>query len=122
MSDRAPDVLEHHRKRLRERADRLRATSDLDVDAGRLEQEIAIFAERIDITEELTRLEAHACQFIELCELQEPSGRRLDFLLQEMAREANTIGAKTPDAGITHTIVELKAELERMREQVQNIE
>jgi uncharacterized protein (TIGR00255 family) len=119
---RSPDVLEAHRKRLRDRADRLRMSAELDVDASRLEQEIAMFAERCDISEELTRLESHCSQLASLLTSNEAIGRRLDFLLQEMAREANTIGAKSPDAQISHAIVEVKAEIERMREQVQNVE
>jgi uncharacterized protein (TIGR00255 family) len=119
---RSPDVLEAHRKRLRERADRLRMSAELDVDVSRLEQEIAMFAERCDISEELTRLESHCSQLASLLTSNEAIGRRLDFLLQEMAREANTVGAKSPDAQISHAIVEVKAEIERMREQVQNVE
>jgi uncharacterized protein (TIGR00255 family) len=119
---RSPEVLEAHRKRLRERAERLRLGTDLDVDAPRLEQEIAIFAERCDVCEELTRLESHCGQFSALLASEEAIGRRLDFLLQEMAREANTIGAKSLDARVSHAVVEIKAEIERMREQVQNVE
>jgi uncharacterized protein (TIGR00255 family) len=119
---RAPDVLDAHRKRLRERAERLRIATEIDVDAARLEQEIAMFAERCDISEELTRLESHCSQLAALLGSDEAIGRRLDFLLQEMAREANTVGAKSPDAQISHAIVEVKAEIERMREQVQNVE
>jgi uncharacterized protein (TIGR00255 family) len=119
---RAPDVVEAHRKRLRDRAERLRASTEIDVEPGRLEQEIAMFAERSDICEELTRLESHCAQFSALLASEEAVGRRLDFLLQEMAREANTVGAKSPDAQISHAIVEVKADIERMREQVQNVE
>jgi uncharacterized protein (TIGR00255 family) len=122
VEGRAPDVVEAHRKRLRERADRLRVSTELEVDAGRLEQEIAMFAERSDVCEELTRLESHCAQFAGLLSSDEAIGRRLDFLLQEMAREANTVGAKSPDAAISHAVVEIKAEIERMREQVQNVE
>jgi uncharacterized protein (TIGR00255 family) len=122
ISRRSPEVLEIHRRRLRDRAERLRATSDIDVDTARLEQEIAIFAERCDIAEELTRLESHGAQFADLLASGEAVGRRLDFLLQEMAREANTLGAKSPDAHVAHAVVEVKAEIERMREQVQNVE
>jgi uncharacterized protein (TIGR00255 family) len=122
IEDRAPAVLEAHRQRLRERADRLRQGSDLDVDGARLEQEIAIFAERCDVCEELTRLESHCEQLVRLLASRESTGRRLDFLLQEMAREANTIGAKSLDATVAHTVVDVKAEIERMREQVQNVE
>jgi uncharacterized protein (TIGR00255 family) len=122
ISKRSPEVLEAHRKRLRDRAERLRSSVELDVDAARLEQEIAIFAERSDISEELTRLESHCSQVSGLLDREEGVGRRLDFLLQEMAREANTVGAKSPDATISHAIVDVKAEIERMREQVQNVE
>jgi uncharacterized protein (TIGR00255 family) len=119
---RAPEVIETHRKRLRERAERLRAATELEVDPARLEQEIVLFAERSDVAEELTRLESHCAQFAALLASDEAVGRRLDFLLQELAREANTVGAKSPDAPIAHAIVEVKAEIERMREQVQNVE
>jgi uncharacterized protein (TIGR00255 family) len=122
IEQRAPEVVEAHRKRLRERAERLRAASDIEVDAPRLEQEIALFAERSDVCEELTRLGSHCAQFAALLASDEAVGRRLDFLLQEMAREANTVGAKSPDAPIAHAVVEVKAEIERMREQVQNVE
>jgi uncharacterized protein (TIGR00255 family) len=122
VEKRAPDVVEAHRKRLRDRAERLRAANDIEVDGARLEQEIAMFAERSDICEELTRLESHCGQFAALLSSDEAIGRRLDFLLQEMAREANTVGAKSPDAQIAHAVVEVKAEIERMREQVQNVE
>lgn len=119
---RSPEVLEAHRRRLAERAGRLRAATEVDVDAIRLEQEIAMFADRCDITEELIRLESHCTQLAGLLRSEEAIGRRLDFLLQEMAREANTIGAKSPDAQVAHAVVELKVEIERMREQVQNVE
>jgi uncharacterized protein (TIGR00255 family) len=119
---RAPVVLQAHRQRLKERADRLRAGNDVEVDGARLEQEIAIFAERCDVSEELTRLESHCDQFVGLLGSQESTGRRLDFLLQEMAREANTVGAKSLDATASHGVVDVKAEIERMREQVQNVE
>ena len=119
---RAPGVVDAHRKRLRDRAERLLTSTEIDVDPARLEQEIAMFAERSDVCEELTRLESHCAQFSTLLASDETIGRRLDFLLQEMAREANTVGAKSPDAAISHAIVEIKADIERMREQVQNVE
>jgi uncharacterized protein (TIGR00255 family) len=122
VAARSPMVLDAQRRRLRERAERLRVSAELDVDAARLEQELAIFAERCDIAEELTRLESHCTQMAALFGTADAVGRRLDFLLQEMAREANTVSAKSPDAVIAHAIVEVKAEIERMREQVQNIE
>jgi uncharacterized protein (TIGR00255 family) len=119
---RSPTVVEAYKKRLKERAERLRVTSDIDVDAGRLEQELALFADRIDVAEELTRLEGHCGHLESLLLSAEAVGRRLDFLLQEMAREANTIGSKSQDLAIAHAVVDLKAEIERMREQVQNVE
>ncbi|MGH7434796.1 MAG: YicC/YloC family endoribonuclease [Polyangiaceae bacterium] len=122
ISARSPEVLEIHRKRLRERAERIRASVELDVNAARLEQEVALFAERSDICEELTRLESHCAQFESSLAGDEAVGRRLDFLLQEMARETNTVGAKSPDVQIAHAVVEVKVEIERMREQVQNVE
>ena len=122
VTARAPNIVDGYKKRLKERAERLRMASDIEVDAGRLEQEIALFADRIDIAEELTRLESHCAHFESLLLSAEAVGRRLDFLLQEMAREANTIGSKSQDVAIAHAVVELKAEIERMREQVQNVE
>ncbi|MBX3209705.1 MAG: YicC family protein [Labilithrix sp.] len=122
ISARAPCVVDTYKRRLKERAERLRAASDLELDAGRLEQELALFADRIDVAEELTRLESHSAHFESLLQGADAVGRRLDFLLQEMAREANTIGSKGQDVTIAHAVVELKAEIERMREQVQNLE
>jgi uncharacterized protein (TIGR00255 family) len=119
---RAPLVVDVYKKRLKERAERLRLASDVDLDASRLEQEVALFADRIDVAEELTRLEGHCAHLESLLLSAEAVGRRLDFLLQEMAREANTIGSKSQDLAIAHAVVELKAEIERMREQVQNVE
>lgn len=119
---RAPFVVDTYKKRLKDRAERLRASSDIELDPGRLEQEVALFADRVDIAEELTRLESHSTHFGSMVEGTEAVGRRLDFLLQEMAREANTIGSKSQDVAIAHAVVELKAEIERMREQVQNVE
>jgi uncharacterized protein (TIGR00255 family) len=122
ITARAPKIVDVYKKRLKERAERLRVASDLEIDPGRLEQELALFADRIDVAEELTRLESHCAHFESLLLGPEAVGRRLDFLLQEMAREANTIGSKSQDVAIAHAVVELKAEIERMREQAQNVE
>jgi len=122
VGERGPQVVESYKRKLKDRADRLRLAVDVAVDTGRLEQELALFADRVDIAEELTRLESHTTHFESLLATSDAVGRRLDFLLQEMAREANTIGAKSQDVGIAHAVVELKAEIERMREQVQNVE
>jgi uncharacterized protein (TIGR00255 family) len=112
------------RDRLRKRTEQLRLETGL-LDEARLHQEIVIAADRLDVTEEIVRLRSHMEQFREIVKgagVGVPVGRRLDFLLQEFGREANTIGSKGSDAPIAHDVVELKAELERIREQVQNIE
>jgi uncharacterized protein (TIGR00255 family) len=119
---RAPDLVECHKKKLLERIERLRLADDAGEAATRVAQEVALFAERIDVVEELTRLASHLDQVEGLLTSSEPIGRRLDFLLQEMARETNTISAKSPDAQTAHAVVDMKADIERMREQVQNIE
>ncbi len=84
--------------------------------------EVAIMAERSDITEEIVRFQSHLSQMETIMKSSEPVGRKIDFLLQEMNREANTIGSKSPDAEISQSVVEIKTELSRLREQVQNIE
>jgi uncharacterized protein (TIGR00255 family) len=92
------------------------------VDAGRLETELAVLAEKMDVTEECIRFKSHNTVFKELLERQTSEGRKLNFLIQEMHREANTIGAKASDAEIAHLVVEIKEEVEKLREQIQNIE
>lgn len=112
------------RERLRRRAEQLREETGL-LDEARLHQEVVWAADRLDVTEECVRLHSHVGQFRALLDAagaRRPAGRRLDFLLQEMGREANTIGSKSADAPISHQVVELKTELERIREQVQNVE
>lgn len=118
---RAAGMPARHRQRLRERIDRLVADTEIELDAGRLEQEVALLADRSDITEELVRLEAHLDQATEMLRGDGHVGRKLDFLCQEMTREVNTIGSKSPDATIAHAVVELKAGVGRLREQVQNV-
>ncbi len=143
LAERAPEAVESHSRKLRERVVRFlrdletnggahagadascepRARSEPpSVDSARLEHELALAAERADISEELTRLGIHLSQMEEYVACSEPTGRRLDFLLQEMSREVNTIGAKSQDAVMAHGVVELKTEIDRMREQVQNVE
>lgn len=121
---RAGDVQRVVRDRLRKRAEQLREETGL-LDEARLHQELVWAADRLDVTEECVRLHSHVAQFRALLAAagpREPAGRRLDFLLQEMGREANTIGSKGADAPIAHQVVDLKTELERIREQVQNVE
>jgi uncharacterized protein (TIGR00255 family) len=124
LEQRSGLVQETVRERLRKRAQQLEQEVGL-IDPARLHQEIVIAADRLDVNEELVRLRSHLEQFRGILAgagPRSPVGRRLDFLLQEFGREANTIGSKGVDAPIAHQIVELKSEIERMREQVQNIE
>jgi len=103
--------------------DRLRSLLEgMEVDPSRFQQEIAFLAERTDITEEIVRAGSHLAQFRTLLEGIEPVGRKMDFLLQEIHREVNTVSAKVNDAEISQRVVEIKSELEKIREQVQNIE
>ena len=123
IEGRVPAVVAAARRRLSDRIEKLLPSSAAAIDPIRIEQEIALLADRTDVTEECTRLRSHADQFRALLAegSSEALGRRLDFLLQEMAREANTIGAKSSDADCARLVVEVKADVERMREQVQNV-
>ncbi|UCE86530.1 MAG: YicC family protein [Deltaproteobacteria bacterium] len=124
LESRAGDVQQAVRERLRKRAAQLQSETGL-VDEARLQQEVVLAADRLDIREEAVRLRSHVDQFREAVAASgpgRPAGRRLEFLLQELSREANTIGSKGSDAGLSHRVVELKTELERLREQVQNVE
>jgi len=115
-----PQSVEHHRARLAERVEEL--SRGIALDPARLAQEVALFADRTDVTEEVTRLRSHLAQARALLAGAEPAGRKLDFLVQEMHREVNTIGSKSQSAEIAAIIVAAKAEIERLREQVQNVE
>ena len=120
--ERAEQAAPLFRIKLHERLNRLLGETPRQLDETRLEQEVALLAERSDVTEEVARLASHFDQFSTLLESDEQVGRRLDFLLQEVARESNTVGAKSQDFELSHLVVELKAEVEKMREQVQNVE
>lgn len=120
IRERAGQVVVDYQQRLAQRVQEW--FQQITLDAARVAQEAVLFAERSDITEELTRLEAHRQAFLDLLTSSEAVGRRLDFLVQEMHREVNTIGAKSNDITISHSVVELKNELERCREQIQNLE
>jgi len=134
IAARAPDVADNMAKKFRDRLVRISAFvnprpapgpdlgKDGAIDPARVEQELVLLMERSDIAEELTRLGSHVEQMTAYLHEEGPLGRRLDFLLQEMAREINTIAAKSQDLRTSHAVVELKAEIERMREQVQNVE
>lgn len=115
----APKVPLEWQQKLKDRLGRLQENGG---DPQRVAQEIAIFADRCDISEEISRFHSHLDQFRGLMEEQEPVGRQLDFLVQELNREANTMGSKSNDAELTRYVVALKSELEKIREQVQNIE
>jgi uncharacterized protein (TIGR00255 family) len=115
-------MVEGRRARLRDRLDALLAGADAKLEPSRLEQEIAVLADRSDVAEELVRLDSHRDQMLELIENSSaPVGKRIDFLLQEMAREANTIGSKVQDGAMTTHVIALKACVEQMREQGQNV-
>lgn len=124
IQQRAPAVIDEYHTRLRERIDELLASAELKVDEHVLIREVAVFADRCDINEEVTRLAAHLEQFEQIVAAPdgEPAGRTLDFIAQELLREANTIASKSNDAQISRAIVEVKASINRIKEQVQNIE
>lgn len=115
---RMPNVLASVRQRQQERLDKL----DVSADPERLETELALIAQKLDVDEELDRLESHVTEIAQVLERAEPVGRRLDFLIQELNREANTLGSKSADTETTRAAVELKVLIEQMREQIQNIE
>ena len=117
---RAPQVPVEWQERLTERLQRLQ--QNVEWDPQRVAQEIAVFTDRCDISEEITRFKSHLVQFRGMLDDQEPVGRRMDFLVQELNREVNTMGSKSNDAELTTAVVSLKSELEKIREQVQNIE
>ncbi|OPY03811.1 MAG: hypothetical protein A4E66_02668 [Syntrophus sp. PtaB.Bin001] len=117
---RTPVLLEEYHRRLAARVQEL--TTGLVVDEARLAQEVAVMAERSDITEETVRFRSHLEQFESMINSAEAVGRKIDFLIQEMGREINTIGSKSSDALISRQVIEIKSELAKLREQVQNIE
>jgi uncharacterized protein (TIGR00255 family) len=118
LRDRRTAIVEEQRERLRTRI----AELDLTLDPQRLEQEVALLAQRLDVDEELDRLDGHVAAMREILDRDEPVGRRLDFLMQEFNREANTLGSKSHDLETTRVAMEMKVLTEQMREQVQNIE
>lgn len=122
IADLAPSVVEEYHRRLRERVNKLLAAAEFQVSQVDLIKEVAVFAERADIAEEITRLTAHTNSFEQSCREGEHAGRKLDFIAQEMLREANTIAAKANDAEIARRIVEIKGAIDRVKEQVQNVE
>ncbi len=115
------ELLSHYQKRLRDRISAL-TREIVEIDAGRLAQEAAFLADRSDISEEIVRAKSHVQQFRHIMDSEEPGGRKLNFLLQELHREFNTMGSKIGQADTSHKIVDVKSELEKIREQIQNVE
>ncbi|MBI1825751.1 MAG: YicC family protein [Planctomycetes bacterium] len=122
VQSRAPMVVDEYHDRLKTRVGMLMQKGGFELQADGLMREVAIFAERCDIGEEINRLTSHLDQFVELCERGEQVGRTLDFLTQELLREANTIGSKSNDAAIARSVVTVKGLIDRLKEQVQNVE
>ncbi|MBN2126323.1 MAG: YicC family protein [Deltaproteobacteria bacterium] len=120
IEQKAPGVVDEYRTRLKEKIDQVMETRE--VDEGRIAQEAALFADRCDITEEIVRTRSHIGQFRHYLASDEAVGRRLDFLMQEIYREVNTMSTKASDAQISSQAIEIKGELEKIREQVQNVE
>ncbi len=120
IQQRQPVVLEGYRKRLQEKIKTL--TEGIELDETRLAQETALLADRCDISEEITRLESHLEQFNDLFQKDGPLGRKLEFITQEINRETNTIGSKSVDYQVSQQVIEIKSLLEKIREQIQNIE
>ena len=119
---RSPMVVEEYQAKLSDRLNNLLADHNITVEPERLLQEVAIFADRASITEEIVRLKSHIKQFKNIINSDQPVGRKLDFLIQEFNREANTIASKANDYTLAQIVVEIKAEIEKIREQIQNIE
>jgi uncharacterized protein (TIGR00255 family) len=115
------DLLYHYQQRLRERISSL-TREIVEIDSGRLAQEAAFLADRSDISEEIVRAKSHVRQFRHIMDSEEPGGRKLNFLMQELHREFNTMGSKIGQADTSHRIVDVKSELEKIREQIQNVE
>jgi len=121
VETRAPELIEEYRNRLKEKIDYM--LKDVAADENRLAQEVAFFADKSDITEEIVRIRSHLNQFRDYLSMDDDAiGRRLDFLIQELNREVNTIGSKTSDSLAGNVVIEMKAELEKLREQAQNVE
>lgn len=122
VAGRAPVVVAAYRQRLQERLGQLLAELSVSATESDIVREVGLFADRCDISEEIVRLRSHQEQFHELLNAEESSGRKLEFLVQEMLREVNTIGSKANDSEIARFVVEMKTAVERMREVLQNVE
>lgn len=122
IEQRAPEVVQQYRTRLHQRLTQALNEHQVNLDPNELIKEVSLFADRSDISEEIVRLRSHLAQMGRLIRTAEASGRKLDFLTQEMFREANTIGSKANDVDIARCVVEIKTQIERIREMVQNVE
>lgn len=122
IEERSPQTVKEYEERLLERIRQTLADNDVAVDEQRVLTEVAVFADKVAVAEETVRLRSHFEQLKEFLEYDEPVGRKIDFIIQEMNREANTIGSKVQDAVLAHKVVDIKSEIEKIREQVQNIE
>ncbi len=122
ISELAPTVVEHYRRRIQDRVNESLAELGVTVEPADLVREVSVFADRADISEEIVRLRSHLQQFGKALELPEGAGRKLEFICQEMGRETNTIGSKANAAEISEQVVEIKTALERIREQIQNVQ
>jgi uncharacterized protein (TIGR00255 family) len=122
IAARSPQVVEGYRQRLQDRVGEALAKFNVSIEPIDLVREVCVFADRSDISEEIVRLRSHLAQFTQALQSAESAGRKLEFICQEMGRETNTIGSKANDAEISHEVVEIKTALERIREQIQNVE
>lgn len=122
IDERSPQTVEEYEERLLDRINRTLQDYNINIDEQRVLTEVAVFADKVAVAEETVRLRSHFAQLSKIMESQTPIGREIDFIIQEMNREANTIGSKVQDAEIAHKVVKIKSEIEKMREQIQNIE
>jgi uncharacterized protein (TIGR00255 family) len=121
ISARSQMVIQEYHNKLKLRVETLLATSDVELDQPTVAREVAVFAEKSDIAEEIARLESHIAQFEQNCQADGQAGRRLDFLSQEMLREANTIASKCADTETINSVIDIKCSIDRIKEQVQNV-
>lgn len=122
IDERSPQTVKEYEERLLDRINRTLQDYNINIDEQRVLTEVAVFADKVAVAEETVRLRSHFAQLSKIMESQTPIGREIDFIIQEMNREANTIGSKVQDAEIAHKVVKIKSEIEKMREQIQNIE
>lgn len=122
IDERSPQTVKEYEERLLDRINRTLLDYNINIDEQRVLTEVSVFADKVAVAEETVRLRSHFSQLSKIMESQKPIGREIDFIIQEMNREANTIGSKVQDAEIAHKVVKIKSEIEKMREQIQNIE